>query len=559
MAERDNDLQMIRDREGLLGKLFLRMDNDRRLYLLEEYRLVDEQGRPLGNVSNETMNDPRAFATRFIADLGAAGMQIEIEGTRNGEKMTDVETSYIENFLRDMFTAIDERLANRDIPDLHSYWADQISLRGRLAARCLIRQNNGEVIPDVLPWDTRHLLYDVGTDGLEWVAPKTFRTAQQIRTEYGEPKKRLPKTGSVEVVDLWTKTDEKVWVNSGRVVKSDYVAHDLGYVPWVVQTQGTHTMLDIGYEEFRGESIYEATRKLFTSKNEFASILKTLTMGSFFGALQYESEAGTGAQRPQRPPYGLRTTVPVEKGAGFKPMPINDIHNAARMYFSMLESAIQRGSFTAVDYGNLQFPLSARAISRLTQAHDDMGLSRFQALALGYLKLCRMILLQYTAGNIRAKVGEQGAKTIYEPERLLGDFSIKFRFTSTSPEKLIAKMAMSESAKDLYSKDSIRRDFLHQENPTEERRKMAIEEAMQEHPELRWIDQALILIEKDRLPEAKIIASKLGLTLRQLRAGVMASPAAPKQTPSRRQAAPLTGGETPAERTELRAEAEAET
>ncbi|KKL90385.1 hypothetical protein LCGC14_1905190, partial [marine sediment metagenome] len=199
------------------------------------------------------------------------------------------------------------------------------------------------------------------------------------------------------------------------------------------------------------------------------------------------------------------------------------------------------------------------AISRLTQAHDDMGLSRFQALALGYLKLCRMILLQYTAGNIRAKVGEQGAKTIYEPERLLGDFSIKFRFTSTSPEKLIAKMAMSESAKDLYSKDSIRRDFLHQENPTEERRKMAIEEAMQEHPELRWIDQALILIEKDRLPEAKIIASKLGLTLRQLRAGVMASPAAPKQTPSRRQAAPLTGGETPAERTELRAEAEAET
>ena len=558
MAERDNDLQMIRDREGLLSKLFLRMDNDRKLYLLETFLLVDQLGRPLGNVANTTLNDPKTFAVRFIADLASAGMQIEIKGSKDGKDMTDDETSYIENFLRDMFTAIDERLANRDIPDLRSYWSEQVSIRGRLAARCLIRQNNGEVIPDVLPWDTRYLPYDIGSDGLEWVAPKTFRTAQHIRVEYGEQKIRLPKTGTSEVTDLWTKTDEKVWVNKGRVVKPDHVSHNLGYVPWVVQTQGTHTMLDIGFEEFRGESIYEATRALYKDKNEFASILKTLTMGSFFGALQYESEAGTGAQKPQRPPFALRAVVPVEKGAGFKPMPINDIHNAARMYFSLLESAIQRGSFSAVDYGNLQFPLSARAITRLTQAHDDMGLSRFQALSLGYLKLCRMIILQYRAGNIRAKVGEQGAQTLYEPERLAGDYSIKFRFTSTSPEKLIAKMAMSESAKDFYSNDTIGRDFLNQENPTEERKKKAIETAMEEHPELRWIDQALILIEKGRLAEAKIIANKLGLTLRQLRAGVMGPPSAPKQTPSRRQAAPLTAGEPAGERPELQAEAEAE-
>jgi len=569
MAERDNDLQMIRDREGLLGALFRRMDTDRKLYLLEEFLLVDDLGKPLGNVANETMNDAKTFAVRFISDLVSAGMQIEIEGIKSGKPMTDTETHYIEDFLRDILIAVDEYLTNRDIPDLRSYWGEQDSLRGRMAARCLIRMKDGEFIPDVLPWDTRHLLYDTGPNGLLWVAPKTFRTAQQIKAEYGENATKARGT-RLEVLDLWKPTTNTVWVSKGKIARpQEQENHNIGYVPWVIQTQGAHTMLDIGYEEFRGESIYEATRKLFTSKSEFASILKTLTTGSFFGALQYESEAGTGAQKPQRPPFALRAVVPVEKGAGFKPMPINDIHNAARLYYSILEAAIQRGSRPSVDYGNLQFPLSAVAISRLTEASNDMLLPRLQALSLAYLKLCRMILLQYTAGNIKAKVGQEGAKTLYDPERLTGEFSIKFRFISTSPEQNIANMAIAAAAEPFFSKDTIRREILHQENPTEERDKMTVEGAVEEHTELRWIHQALTLAEMGREDEAKVIAHKLGFSLRQLKAGVVTPPAERKQEPSRRQVVPLgvgggrtAGRETPArsaaESAETQAQSEAE-
>jgi len=208
-------------------------------------------------------------------------------------------------------------------------------------------------------------------------------------------------------------------------------------------------LMDDDYFKYRGESIYAVVRDLYPEINRHASILTTLDMMSFLGGWQYKSEMGELAQRPEQPIRGTRKVIPVEKGGGYEPLPINDIRNASRMLQYLLLSALQRATFSNLEYGTLTMPLSAVAISKMMGTRDAIIVMRLHDMALYFRQTAKMLLRQYVEGGLAAQLGEVGLEREYKPEDIDKMFAIFYDFTPTSPEADIANTAVAQQQRAL--------------------------------------------------------------------------------------------------------------
>jgi len=501
----DITLQTIKDKESEFTDLFTRMDGDEDLYHLVPYVMKDPNGKDTPDVINVTFNDPKVFVDRAIALKMGALMQPVVEG----RGMKDKETTLIEQFLTDMFISVDDYLfQSRGWSGQFPFHCEKIDIRGHIGARVLLREDVGLFIPDVLPIDMRHCTYERGIDGLLWCAPNYIRSKAMIKSEYDID--ISAKTGLVR--DLWTREDEVVWVD-GKEVKND--KHNLGYVPFVIAQAPGSTLQGTDSIKHSGESILAPNRGLYPELNRTASILQTLNMSSFAGGLQYASEAGVEAEKPDLPPFGLKTVLPVEKDGGYKPMPINDIKAATRLFYAILDARLQRASFSSVDYGNLTFPLSAVAISRLTAHKNEILLPRIQALAMLYQQMAKMIIRQYQEGGIKAELGAVGYKRLYESGALKGDFNINYRFVIQSPDEDIANLSIANSAVNILSPDTVRRKYLKVEDPEGEEMKYLAAIAERADPAIAFYRRCVSLIKEDKDTEARIMKNRLITHLKQ--------------------------------------------
>jgi len=291
--------------------------------------------------------------------------------------------------------------------------------------------------------------------------------------------------------------------------------------------------------EHQGESIFALNRGLYPEMNKTASILQTLNMMTFKPPLQWESQAGVGAELPDKPPYGAGAVTPVDPGMGFKPFPLADIQNATRLFYSMLDGRLQRGALPAVDYGNLSFPLSAVAISRLTESRDQIFVPRLQALSMFYQALSRMVIKQYIALGMSGDIGEEGHKRTFETGKLEGEYTIKCTYEAISSEQNIANYSIAGAARGFVSDDTIRRDILKLENPDEEQQKILSGQADKLVPTLALYKMAKSKIDQGETVEAQLIAAQLGMTLEQIKSGKLGEQKPTPTIPERKSEAPV--------------------
>jgi len=465
--------------------LWERMDKDRNLYWLEPYEMkMMEDTKAVPRIVNLTLNDPAVFAYRTIGILSAANPQIVVEG----ENLGDEVTSYIERCLNDFYLTIDENLAPVQLM-LFPYVAEQSSIRGYLAAQNLTRiDKSGKVVIDVRPLDTRYQTYDMGINGLNWHSYTTRKTRSYILERFGHDIGENKKT---EIVyDAYDKKRHYGWVGSGTgAIQVEDSAHPYalandgeGYVPVVTQKVSSGSMLadewNIAHD---GESIFALNRNLYPEMNRLATILHNLTVASFFGALQYASEAGE-KKRVTAPPYGQGVVIAVEKGGGYSAVPVNDIRNATRLEYSMLDSRLQRGSFPNTAYGNLTFPLAYVALAKLIEAMDQTLVPRLQCFALFYRQLSQMFIDQVLMFNKPVQLGAKGHRRTYEPSKLKGEYAICYRYYSESRDQRIANLTEAQASRGLFSDDYIRREIMHHPNPDEEVNKLRDEQAEKADP-----------------------------------------------------------------------------
>ena len=553
MAEEKKEIDLVTTKKAELGPLHKRMDIDKDLYFSKLYEMMrpDLPSTKMDNVINVTFNDATTFGMRAIATLGGAQRQTVVKG-RN---FPEGKAATIEEFTEDSSYNIDERLVSRGILSLDSFLNEQICIRGHLAGRCISRKvkklidgKEREVfLPDVLPMDSRFFVYEMGVDGMLWGAPFSWRSKASIESEYPETKDKVHGAGvdegGAEVVDFYNSENNIIYIGGDQRKKQK---NPFGYPPFITAQSAAGSMLaDKDAYEHRGESIFWANRNLFPELNRTASIFQTLNVGSFAGAVMYESAAGTKAKKPKRPPFGLYNIVPVEKGMGFKPFPVNDIKAAARLFYAILYTRVQQGGLSAIDYGNLTFPLSAVAIARLTASRDQVFTPRIQAKAEFYQQLFKMIIKQFREAGIESKLGREGFLSEYKPADLEGEYQIKFRFFTESKEQEIANLSTAQAARGLLSEHYIRRNFLKVQDPEAEEEQMAVEQAERLDEVLFLYTRASKLIAQERYLEARILANKLVkiLLARQL-SGVeppAPGPGAVEQKPGGGQVIPLVG------------------
>ena len=525
-------MTLIKEGQEYFSKRNQRMDNDTSLYLLDKYVFRDENGKKLDDMINVTLNEPRVFAEKVMTIIGSAYMQCVVEGRGEKGKLSDKDTTRIEEFLKDLFISVDTRLLRRGFRNLHAFLIEQICLRGTIASRNLLWQNqDGTYSPDILPCDSRYLVYEYGVDGIIWAASQTYRSQAQLESEYPDCK-YIPSGKNIEVWDFWNEEVNEVYAGGKKIFDQENTLGHTSYV--IVESSAGPMLLDKDFITHRGESVFATVRDLYPEYNRLASILQTLNVWSFYGPTQYESEMGEMAQKPEKAPYGTRKVIPVEPGRGYKPFPINDVRNAARQFQALISSAIQRATFSNLEYGTLSFPLSAVAISKILQQRDAIVLSRLNDLAIYYQQTAQMLKRQYVEGGIPAIVGEEGLEKEYDTDLLSKKVSIKYKFYTMSPEQDIANHSMANQIRpDLVSADTIRRDILKLQDPDAEKAKIRAEQSEKVDMAIMLYNQVHSLVdeaekissskEKDRYyVKAELVLRQLEALLRQRAQGQMA-------------------------------------
>ena len=519
--ETTEEYKLVEAKREEMGSIFDRMDEDEKLYFLDPYKmkkLPPQQTKDMEGVANITLPDPQLYINKAIALLGGLDMQRTVEG----RDMTDKQTTKVEEFLDDIYYMVDERRTKRGQLGVDDFTNEQDCVRGRIPARsCMRIDKEGNLIPDVVPLDARFFVSDNDGEDMIWGAPWFMRSRAQIEREYNKKGDRPVKIGEyAEVVDFWNSEKNIVFVDK-QIIREQ--PNTYGYPPFVVSIVPFGSMFSTeGAVKHQGESLLWPSRELWKEKNAIATILKTLTIEALRGGLQLESEEGMKRAKPKESPYGAEKVNPVEKGGGYKPMPINDIKNATRLLYSIIETGLQRAGFTALDYGSLTFPLSAIAVTKLTIARNDIMLPRIQAKAVFRQSLSRMIINQCVQLNKTFKLGQPGNQNSYSKSDLKGDYQINYHFFAESKEQTAADLAIANAAQDILSPDTIRRDVLKLKDPDGEEAKWKSAQAMRIDEVLFLFDSAYSLVDKDKPTEkeqmeATILMERAELIMNQRR------------------------------------------
>jgi len=493
MAEeyQDNNYKAFDAKRTDLKPIHDRMDVDEALYFLKPYKMMklDKPSEEMPDVVNVTLNDCLLYAVKAISILSGATMQPVIEG----RKLKDKQTTLIEDFLSDLYYMIDELLEKRGIWGLGAFVDEQIMIRGHVGCRpCLRIGEGGMLVPDVTPLDTRFFVPELGNKGIVWGATWFTQTKEEIEREYNQPGDTLPRleeNSENEVVDRWDSDFNTVFVNTEQVRKQP---NTYGYPPLIYSVVHAGSMFySKDAVEHRGESILWANRELWTEKNRTATILQTINVNALFAALQLHVSKPGQKNKPTKSPYKQRTVHEVEKGGGFEAMPVSDIKRATTLFYSILESDLQRGSLAAVDYGSLQFPLSSLAMAKLMGSRNDIFLPRLNTKAVFFQALSRMLIDQCIKLDQPIIVGPVGSENEYNPSDLKGDYTIKYRFFTESAEDKVADFTIARDASAYYSRDTIRRDYLHDKDPDGEELKFMSQQA-------EMLDEVIFLYRRAR-------------------------------------------------------------
>lgn len=548
--ETTEEYKLVEDKRGEMGSIFDRMDEDEKLYFLDPYKmkkLPPQQAKDMEGVANITLPDPQLYINKAIQLLGGLDMQRTVEG----RDMTDKQTTKVEEFLDDIYYMVDERRTKRGQLGLDGFTNEQDCVRGRIPARSCIRMDKeGNLIPDVVPLDARFFVSDNDGESMIWGAPWFTRSKAQIEREYNKKGDRSVDIGEyAEVVDFWDLERNIVFVDK-QIIREQ--PNTYGYPPFVVSIVPFGSMFGTeGAVKHQGESLLWPSRELWKEKNAIATILKTLTIEALRGGLQLKSKEGRNAPKPKQSPYGTEKINPVEIGGGYEAMPINDIKNATRLLYSIIETDLQRSGFTALDYGSLTFPLSAIAVTKLTIARNDIMLPRIQAKAVFRQSLSRMIINQCVQLDKTFKLGQPGNQNSYSKGDLKGDYQINYQFLSTSKEQTAADLSIANAAQGFLSGDTIRRDMLGLKDPDGEKVKWESEQAERVDEVLFLYRRASSLLEGKKVTlknqvEAYILAQRIVTILKQRQTMGTLSPIERKEKqesePEGKDLLPLFGG-----------------
>ncbi len=490
----------MKDKKLELAPIHKRMDEDKDLINLADFVLKESDGvTAMKGIYNVTRNRPLLFMQRVTNLLSASDPLVEVLS----EKLKDKETSKMEQFISDLSIEFDRRLAMRG-EDMHfPVNCSIVNARGPVASRitCYL-DKEGNVVPYLLPLDTRFFYCEMGQDGMIWGAYETTRTKAGIKNEYG-----IDIQGTdAPVIDFYDGKENEIFINEKPQPSK---SHPYGKPPFAYQRVASGIALkDKDMVERQSDSILGQTRSIWPEANAIASILKTISMRLPKPAQEYRSQEGINAQIPQKDPLSPGTVTAVDPTGGYKAMDILDIKDATRLLHNIIDTDSQDGSLPTIDFGGLNFPLSTQSIAKLSGTKDHILLARLQALALLYQQIYEMAIEQIIAIGKPILLGNKGFQKTYTPSDLKGEYMITFKYYTHYPEQDAENLTMAEAQKQFLDEDTILRDTMKAKNPTEIRMKRRMDTLEKIDPVILMYNTVHNLIDAGRNLEAWAVADR---------------------------------------------------
>ncbi len=501
-------IKEIEEKATEFAEIFKRNDSDMDKYFIKKYVMVGFDGRPIPKIVNLTLPDLALFAAQAIGILQGAEPNV----VAKSETMSDERLRPIENIATDLLISADEYRSLRDKPPLYLFEVEQSCIRGRTATQVLCRkEKNGDLAIDLRSLDTRYHVYDVGADGMNWSSYGVRHSRSYLKEKFG---KDIGDNLSATCLDVYDGTRHYVYYYADSGVTAGInpigstageLIHDTahpfkykgkGYVPVVANKVPYGSYLshpDALVHE--GESIFALSRDLYPEMNRIATVLHNLTMASFFGARQYASEAGE-EKDTEAIPFGLGVVISIEKGGGYTLIPVNDIKNASRLEYSMLESRMQRATLPSIESGNLTFSLSALAIGRLKESKDLIFVPRLRNLSEQSKGEVKMAFRQLQEIGGSFELGTEGHRRKYEATALEGEYSLEVEYFAISKEERLAQITEAQSQRGLIPDRAIRIETLHRPDPDGDEDELRNEASEKADPAIAMYNRLHSLIDK---------------------------------------------------------------
>ncbi len=495
--------------------VFTRMDTDESHWTdAQRFILRNNNGDPLEDVQNVTSNRARVFGERVLSVLGEGEEQIIIKGHRDGKEMTDDESSPIEECLRLVFSENDKCLQKQLIAGFDAYNWEQLAIRGRVGARVLISEEDGILTPDIFPLEMRRTVFEVGKRGLIWVATATTMTQDAILDEFGYSIR-----GDEAIIwDYWNSSNELVFIDYQRFQEAEQV-HTLGDPPFVIKLAPTGTFFDTSKSSLarHGDSIFSADRELFDEESKTWSIMQTMNYLTLSPPQKLKSKSGK--KLPAQPPYRLGRITALGEDEDLAKLDAPDIQASSRMFNALIDGALQRGSISHIDWGNLQFQLSQVAIATLASASRQVFTPRLSIYGIFKSEVAEMIKDQWIQLGISARIGKYGQSKLYTPEMLKGDYSIEFKYYNTLPEETAAAYGLANLASRWMDDRTIRETILKLDNATDISQKYESQTAVKISKALSLYTMYEALKAQGKIREAKILLTEMGAVLKAIVTG----------------------------------------
>ncbi len=502
MAANDTWAQ-IEKRITALNGLYDRMDKTRELVYGDPlYKLLDWSGKkPLSNVINITSNAATVFAYAIASDLMGAKWQMVVEG----KGISKTQASEIEQFIKDNFVQADEwLLESLGMSSLDAWLANHVCVRSLIGVQWISQVVKGRYVVDCIPRDMRWTPFRHGKDGLDWVAPITFMSREDVAELF--PKFLMPGGGKfqegksssseIEVRDFWDSKHNETWVAKGEAGQQQ---HSLGRPPFVIVSPSVGFMLrDRGYLEHDAEDLLFLNRNIWNEENRTLSVEQTFAYQQLFPSFERETE--NYDSNPATPVPKLGEVRKVPKGEKAQLVTQGDMNRASQLARQDIKQQREIGSISDAELGTTFGDRPGVWFTKQFEIRQKLMNPRLEALGIMKQGLARLMIEQFlSAKDERGKdikevsVGRRGSKNKFSPKSL-GDpdtYTITARFMVSSKTQEYMNLQQAAAAKSIgMPQEIIDRDILKVENPAEMRRLRDIEQARQADPAIGLYEMA---------------------------------------------------------------------
>jgi len=413
-----------------------------------------------------TTNFAKVLARKVSNGVGYAERIIRVLDDADNEEFRDKNNAY-ERWCVGVLEMADERLQSGGMNSTvqgENAW-NAVVRGGWIGTRAvLIKDAQGETIPDIVPVDPRNLVYEKGRGEPLWAAIITQRAKQDIRDEY--PKFRFGIENNVQhheddddelarVVDYyWTEDGKRMncVIIDGQYAKKPtdtfavnfpIVIRLIGNNPGVMNYSLKDTIdgtREIPGIEDVGDSIFAALRHVIPQVNRLASYRMALTARAVQGTLIVKSRDGTKELDQDAFASGAELGLSTDNDEDIGLLPISQLTSDAGQLEGELRLDESNAGLSDPALGRLTSPVSGAALQILSQADNEVVAPFLKAVESMLAGILDNLGRQYETGRykdieVRGKTHtDQPFNKVIAPDDIKGHNLLSVELRQTQPQ-----------------------------------------------------------------------------------------------------------------------------